>query len=135
MQRTMLLAVCLSAAAMPATAQEMGPIFHNGSRALFTRDNGHVEIRYDSPRPGLPVREGTLLFEGTYDKRGFYSGTAYTFKRGCEPAPYAVAGKDSGPGIVLMGVAPHRDPHSCAVIGDSVSGRNSRLVFEFEPED
>lgn len=131
----MTFAACLWVAmALPATAQEMGPLFHNGSRTLFTRNNGHVEIRYETPRPGLPVREGTLLFAGTYE-RGYYSGTAYTFKRGCEPAPYAVAGKDSGPGIVLVGVAPRRDSRSCAVIGDSASGNNSRLVFEFETEN
>lgn len=134
MQR-MMLAACLSVAvAVPATAQEMGPLFHNGSRTIFTRNNGHVEIRYETPRPGLPVREGTLLFAGTYE-RGYYSGTAYIFKQGCEPVPYAVAGKDSGPGIVLVGVAPRRDPHSCAVIGDTVSNKNSRLVFEFEIEN
>jgi hypothetical protein len=113
----------------------MGPLLHNGSVTLFTRNNGHVEIRYETPRPGLAVREGTLLFSGTYDQLGYYSGTAYTFKQGCEPAPYAVAGKDSGPGIVLVGVAPRRDPHSCAVTGDAVNGKNSRLVFEFEPEN
>jgi hypothetical protein len=120
-----------------AGAQEMALVLHNGSLAIFTRDDRHqVEIRYEQPRPGLPVAKGTLLFSGTYDnKRGYYSGTAYTFKQGCDPAPYAVSGKDSGPGIVLVGIAPHRDPHSCAVIGDVVSGKNSRLVFEFEPEN
>lgn len=107
---------------VPATAQEMGALFHNVSRTIFSRNNGHVEIRYDAPRPGLPVREGTLLLSGTYE-RGSYFGTAYIFKRGCEPLPYAAAGKDSDPGIVLVGVAPRRDPRSCAVIGDTVSGK------------
>jgi hypothetical protein len=128
-------AFLLAALATPAASQEMTLVFHNGSRTLFTRDNGHVEIRYETPRAGLPVSAGTLLFEGQYDGRGSYTGTAYLFKRGCEPIPYAVAGKESGPGIVLMGVSPRRDPRSCAIIGDTANGKNSRLVFEYEFEN
>ena len=83
------------------TPQQMMPVFHNGSRAIFTKnDDGHVEIRYDAPRPGLPVESGTLLFSGTFDiKTGRYLGTAYIFKRGCVPAPHAVTGREHGPGI------------------------------------
>jgi hypothetical protein len=145
------IAICLvMAATAPAAANlslaeaapaaeapdEMTPVFHNGSRAIFTRSiDGHVEIRYDTPRPGLPVQSGTLLFSGTYDTRhGRYSGTAHIFKRGCEPAPYAVTGMESGPGIVMVGIAPTRDPHSCALTGGTLNSKNSRLVFEYERE-
>jgi hypothetical protein len=115
--------------------QEMMPIFHNGSRAIFTRTDGHVEIRYDAPRPGLPVQSGTLLFSGNYDtKTGRYAGTAYVFKRGCEPAPYAVTGKESGPGIVMIGIAPTRASSSCALTGETLNGKNARLIFEYERE-
>jgi hypothetical protein len=134
MQRIALAVGLLAAAMVPAGAQEMAPVLHNGSLALITKNDGHVEIRYETPRPGLPVVAGTLLFSGKVDGRGSYTGTAYVFKRGCEPAPYAVAGKDSDPGIVLMGVAPRRDPRSCAVIGDASQGKNARLVFEYERE-
>jgi len=115
---------------------EMAPIFHNGSRFLITKDTvtktrGAVEIRYETPRAGLPVKEGQILFSGTTDYRGSYKGTAFTFKAGCEPAGYAVTGADAGPGIILTGLAPRRDPNGCAVIGSSNS-RHSRLVFEYE---
>jgi hypothetical protein len=82
----------------------------------------------------LPVVEGTIVFKGTRDGHGNYFGTAYTFKKGCDAAPYPVAGKDTGGVIVLTGAAPHRDPHSCAIIGDTQYGKNSRLAFEFEPD-
>jgi hypothetical protein len=116
-------------------SQETMPVFHNGSRAIFTRTDGHVEIRHDLPRPGSPVQSGTLLFSGNYDtKTGRYAGTAYVIKRGCEPAPYAVIGKESGPGIVMIGIAPMRDPRSCALTGETFNGKNARLVFEYERE-
>ncbi|MCC8957611.1 hypothetical protein H8B02_30520 [Bradyrhizobium sp. Pear77] len=118
-----------------ASAQEMAPIFHNGSRGIITRDKGIVEIRYETPRSGLPVKEGTVLFSGRWDEHGNYEGVAYTFKRGCDPAPYRVTGKDAGPGIILTGIPPRRDPHGCAVIGTNATVKHSRLVFEYEIED
>jgi hypothetical protein len=121
-------------AASGAFAGEMAPIYHNGSRAIITRDKGVVEIKYETPRPGLPVKEGDVLFSGTWDGRGHYQGIAYTFKRGCEPAPYPVEGKDDGPGIILAGLTPRRDPKGCAVVGSAANGQHSRLVFEFEIE-
>lgn len=117
-----------------AGAQEMSPVFHNGSRFIFTRDRGKVEIRYETPKPNVPVSEGTILFSGKYDSRGYYAGTAYTFKRGCKPAPYHVVGKDAGPGIILVGAAPRRYTNSCDVVGETTSGPNAKLIFEFERE-
>jgi hypothetical protein len=123
--------LCLSA----AHAQEMSPMLHNGSIMLITTDDKErVEIKYETPRAGLSVTTGTLLFAGTRDAKGNYAGTAYTFKRDCEPAPYGVMGMTTAKGITLVGVAPHRDPQSCKVLGGSMASRSSRLVFEYEPE-
>ena len=90
-----------------------------------------VEIAYNHPRPGLPVAEGTLLFRGVR-VGARYSGTAYTFKAGCPPAPYVVTGvKDPKKEIIVMtGVAPHRNPRSCDVIGESARSGHSKLVFD-----
>ena len=95
----------LSLAKAPPAAeapQEMAPVFHNGSRAIFTRsDDGHVETRYNAPRPGLPVQPGTLLFSGTYDtKHGLYSGVAYMFTA---PVPRHLSNHPgAGPKIRLL---------------------------------
>jgi len=122
---------------------EMAPVLHNGSLMIMTRSsNGHVEIRYEQPRAGMPVTKGALVFTGQYDgKRNTYTGVAYMFKRGCEPAPYPVDGAMTGPGVILSGSPPIRDRHSCAILGEvpfsrfaAESNKNMRLVFEFEPE-
>jgi hypothetical protein len=82
-------------------------------------------------RPGLPVAQGTVLFRGVRDGVR-YSGTAYTFKAGCSPAPYAVTGvKDQKKEtIVMTGAAPRRDPHSCSVVGDLAQSGSAKLVFD-----
>jgi uncharacterized protein len=104
---------------------------HNGSTMQMSTDgNNNVVIRYSSPRAGLPVREGTVLFEGTVDANGNMSGTAYTFRRGCDPAGYDVSGAQTNSRIVLRGAAPVRDADSCDIISYDSSDRNSRLVFD-----
>lgn len=114
---------------------EMAPVSHNGSQMVLTKTrNGRVEIRYSIPRHGLPVKDGDLLFEGQSNIRGRYTGTAYVFKDGCPPAPYAVEGNDVRGDIVLFGNAPIREPGSCAIVGSKLRGRDSRLVFSFEPD-
>jgi hypothetical protein len=73
---------------------------------------------------------GAVLFEGGADKRGNLVGTAYTFKSGCNAAPYAVRGHlDSKGGLMLVGDAPVRDPHSCNVLEFSARSPNARLAF------
>jgi hypothetical protein len=114
----------------------MAPVAHNGSQMVWTRtENGRVEIRYSIPRPGLSVKEGDLLFEGQAELRGRYTGTAYVFKDGCPPAPYAVDGKNVRGDIFLVGNAPIRKSGSCEIIGSKLRGRNSRLIFRFEPDE
>lgn len=105
---------------------------HNNSQMLISEwKDGAVEITYDVPRPGLPVAQGTLLFQGNV-RGGRYSGTAYAFKTGCAPAPYAVTGMrdDKRNVIVLTGAAPRRDPRSCELVGESDRSALARLVFD-----
>lgn len=105
---------------------------HNGSQVLISEwKNGAVEITYDAPRPGLPVARGTLLFRGT-KSGGQYSGTAYTFKTGCSPAPFVAAGvKDlDRETIVLTGAAPHRDARSCNWSSAPPQAVRTKLVFD-----
>jgi hypothetical protein len=107
-------------------------LFHNNSEILLNEWNdGTVELAYDIPRAGLPVVQGTLLFRGVRNGTR-YSGTAYAFKAGCEPAPYAVTGfiDPNKELIVLTGAAPRREQNSCNVIGNSTQSRNAKLVFE-----
>ena len=105
---------------------------HNGSvmQASFYK-NGTIRIEYDEVRRGLPpALQGEVLFKGVADGQGSLSGTAYTFKSGCHPAPYAVEGRiDPKGGIVLTGDAPMRDGKSCAVIGFTGRSPNARLTF------
>ncbi len=106
---------------------------HNGSTVLV--DEARGRIVYDEPKAAIAgtVRSGTLLFEGRFNGKRI-SGTAYVFKKGCEPAAYPVSGmmednpKGFGSRIVLTGPAPKRDKASCAIIGST--GAHSRLVFE-----
>jgi hypothetical protein len=119
----------------PANAPEpihVDSAYHNNSEMLVSEwKDATVEITYNHPRPGLPVADGTLLFRGIRNGAR-YSGTAYTFKAGCPPAPYAVTGvKDQKKEVIVMtGAAPRRDPHSCAVIGDSAQSGPAKLVFD-----
>jgi hypothetical protein len=105
---------------------------HNGSvvHASFYKD-GRVRMEYDELRKGLPESmHGAVLFEGGVDKNGNLVGTAYTFKSGCNAAPYAVRGRlDSKGGLVLIGDAPVRDPRSCDVLAFSARSPNARLAF------
>jgi hypothetical protein len=105
---------------------------HNGSvmQASFYK-NGTIRIEYDEVRRGLPpALQGEVLFKGVADGQGSLSGTAYTFKRGCNPAPYAVEGQiDPKGGITLTGDAPMRDDKSCAITGFTGRSPNARLTF------
>lgn len=102
---------------------------HNGNMVLVDERAG--TIRYDVPKAAMraAVNKGTLLFRGAFAASGVVTGTAYAFKAGCDPAPYAVAGRSRGTAIVLKGRAPHRDPNSCAVTGMTDNGAHTVLTF------
>lgn len=104
--------------------------FHNGSEVLVDERAG--VIRYEVPKASIraAVSKGTVLFRGTFAASGAVTGTAYVFKAGCEPAPYAVSGKSKGSVITLKGSAPRRDPNSCAVTGTTASGAHTVLTFQ-----
>ena len=102
---------------------------HNGSQMLLEANGNQRIITYLVPRRGISAQPGQLLFQGVRNGR-FYSGTAYTFRRGCSPAPYQVSGRISSEHrIVLRGASPKRQ--GCRVVGYSNSSSNSRLVFTY----
>lgn len=105
--------------------------WHNGSivEASFGSDSS-VKIRYVEPRDGLPsYMRGLVLFDGRMDRKGGLTGTAYTFKAGCLPAPYSVNGVFRATNIALAGASPARDPHSCLVTGYTYRSPNAKLSF------
>ena len=125
------------ACASPALADTWS---HNGSDVNLQANNGRITITYTSfIRPGMRglVHQGTLLFAGHYDLNGNVSGMAYVFKKGCEPAPYAVhGGFDLGDNnLHLEGAAPIRDKYSCRVLGSTWNSSNARLDFLNVAED
>jgi hypothetical protein len=131
--------------AVPALADD-GPsgiaFFHNGSTmSVSTGPQDALAIAYAKPRKGLSARSGDLLFEGQLVEGtwadGALEGQAFTFKRGCKPAPYEVTGRiaDEGPQwvITLSGAAPVRK--GCKVVGYSAEGANARLTIESGVDD
>jgi hypothetical protein len=128
------LTVALACTCCNALAGELHIFEHNRSVMNLYMVSDKVRITYETPRPGLGeagVKSGTVLFEGTYDGERF-EGTAYAFKSGCRPAPYAVLGSSAGSGqIVLQGPAPVRAKNGCAVTGYSVESPHARLRFSY----
>lgn len=122
----------LAVMSQSAIAGELHVFEHNRSVMNLYMVSDKVRITYETPRPGLAeagVRSGSVLFEGTYDGERF-EGTAYAFKSGCQPAPYAVLGRSAGNGrVVLHGPAPVRAKNGCTVTGYSVESPHARLRF------
>lgn len=112
---------------------------HNGSYMAEHKDGDNLILKYDPPRKGLGrlgIRTGTTLFHGRFLSGRRLAGTAYTFKRGCQPASYNVSGRVIGNTttpdkykIILKGATPVRD--GCVVVGYKNSGNSSRLVFDW----
>ena len=110
--------------------------YHNDSAMTILRDGRSLQIRYADPRSSLRrhgVRRGTVLFRGQITG-GRIRGTAYTFKRGCQPASYNVSGRLVSEGygvntIVLRGAAPIRE--GCEVVGYTRNSSNARLEFGY----
>lgn len=110
--------------------------YHNGSDMLV--DEAYGEIRYDKPKASIAkaVKPGDVLFRGTFHKDGTVEGTAFAFKLGCPPAPYAVKGRYPNPAtftngrMVLTGPGPKRKENSCEVEKLTSSSGHSRLVLD-----
>lgn len=116
-------------------AVDMRSLFdHNGSDVRI--DPGAGTIVYEKPKTKIAgtVKAGMLLFKASapwdpYDDSATIKGTAYVFKKGCEPAPYEVAGRQEGwHTLVLKGAAPVRAKNGCAVVGYKMNG-NATLKF------
>lgn len=102
---------------------------HNGS-TMFHHQKQHI-IVYADPKPSIAgsIIPDTVLFRGWAVPNEGISGIAYTFKKGCDPAPYLVTGYDNGSfQLTLRGQAPVRE--GCKVVGYSDKGPNATLVFD-----
>jgi hypothetical protein len=117
---------------------------HNGS--MMYVDERHCEIRYDVPKKAIAgtVKPGTVLFRGTFRDlesdpangymRSTVSGTAFVFKKGCAPAPYAVEGTYDSTTITMTGRAPERDRNSCRILELTDDSPHAVLKFEFSSD-
>ena len=79
------------------------------------------------PRPGSAgkgVRNGTVLFEGSWGRNDSVFGTARLFGRTCGEIEYDVSGAMRGSTLTLRGEAPVRD-RNC----DVVRYRDDTLIF------
>lgn len=69
--------------------------------------NGEATATYATPKASLlasGIQEGSVVFKG-FEEGNRISGTAYTYRKGCAPAPYEVVGYFSGNNIVLFASA------------------------------
>jgi len=145
------LAVAVTLAATIAWAQGINPRqqmlvgsvwSHNGS-IMYTSVNqltgggASFTINYAKPRAGMRgqgVRPDTVVFTGHMTASGIVTGTAFTFRKGCAPAAYAVEGAVSAgpkPIIVLNGHAPRRAKRGCQIVGYATAGSNANLRFDY----
>lgn len=125
----------------PPSARNSAPIWqhddiiyvnHNGSVMAVSASEG--TIRYHRVRDALrgSIADGTILFQGQpWQPGGPFSGTAYTFRKGCDPAPYAVTASYQGSTevLTLKGDAPVRPQGSCTVTGYTADSGNAVLEF------
>lgn len=105
---------------------------HNGSSMRVLPAQG--KIIYIQPRAGMgnSIKSGQVLFEGRPWTPGeAFSGTAYTFRKGCSPAPYRVEAFYEGANetLTLRGAAPVREKSGCKVTGYSLESSNAALAF------
>lgn len=127
------LAVALAASASITQAQETSDRYlHNGSVMAVTVLGDHVEIRYQTPRPGLQsvgVTPGALLFHGDIVD-GYVEGFSNLFTTACGVMDYFVYG-DFTPGqtFTLNGAAPVLAQTGCQIVDNSSTVANATLVF------
>ena len=101
---------------------------HNGSIVSLEASGATRKFYYSTPRSGLPVTKGTLLFDGR--KEGDrYSGIAYIFSSRCAARSYQVSGPVAADqkSVTLYGKAPRVDA-TCKVTGHT----DDALVFNFQ---
>ncbi len=117
----------------PCLAGELHIYEHNGSVIDWYVVGDEITATYSVPRPGLGIGQETILFRGSYEDSERITGTAYTFKNGCAPAPYNVIGRheDGGKRIVLSGPAPVRARGGCSTTGYSAASPHARLVLTY----
>ena len=106
---------------------------HNGSEMKLIASGKQRRFVYEIPKAGLAsagIKPGTTVFKGARDGNE-YSGTAYIFKKGCDPQGYPVSGSVSNDErtVTMTGQRPHVG-NGCSV--DRYS--DDTLVFEL-PED
>ncbi|MGQ8634401.1 hypothetical protein ACUTJJ_23290 [Agrobacterium sp. DKPNP3] len=105
---------------------------HNGSAMRVLPKEG--KIIYLEPRKELSsIKSGQVLFEGKpWEPGGPFSGTAYTFRKGCPPAPYRVEAFYEGwtETLTLRGAAPVRKKSGCDIVGYSLESDNAALTFD-----
>ena len=135
------LAVGVGALAAAGAARAADSIWdHNGSEMLWSASGSQRVISYLTPRSGLPVAPGTVLFDGRRVGE-MMEGTARIFREGCPPAEYYVSGPVvSETEVVLSGAAPIRAQSGCAITGYSRTSSNATLRFTYlrsasEPDD
>jgi hypothetical protein len=128
-EKTMKTAVALIAFLSATITVDAASLWdHNGSIVYLEVSGASRKFYYQIPRSGLPVTNGTLLFNGRKDGDR-YSGTAFVFSTNCSARGYAVNGPVASDkrSITLYGKAPQVDS-SCRVIGY----RDDILVFTFQ---
>lgn len=108
---------------------------HNGS-AMWVNEDLSV-IYYDKPRAAIAdaVDKKQVLYRGDpipTEPGRTATGTAYTFRKNCEPAPYSVTGSATRDGrLILKGASPVRAKKGCDVVGYTNDSANATLVFTF----
>ena len=108
---------------LPAAADNLWN--HNGSVVSLEHDGENRRFVYVTPRSGLPVTAGTVLFEGKRNG-SHYTGTAYVFSSKCGPLAYKVIGVVAVDDrtVALHGDAPRVD-ENCRILGR----RDDVLIF------
>lgn len=107
-------------------------IAHNRQPMKLIPDLG--VIAYIEPKASF-IEPHTILFRGSIPSANNpVQGMAFTFKEGCDPAPYWVEGwYDGGLTLELRGKAPIWAKNGCQITGYSEKSPHSKLVFNFEP--
>jgi hypothetical protein len=118
----------------PAANTAGDEYLHNGSTMYVSPELGLISYKAPKRSIARTVDQGDVVFKAKpwnpENHNLLIEGTAYTFKKGCAPAPYFVTGLHRADGtLVLRGAAPMRDKRSCAIRGYSHASGNAELVF------